>query len=82
MDVDQKKLTLFYYSTCPYCIKVIIFMKTHRIKIAMKNIRKSPDDALYLQKNTGRFTVPCLQIGDDFLHESKDIIHWFKKNLL
>jgi glutaredoxin len=41
----------------------------------------SNTEAMFAFKDlTGKTQVPCLMIGDKFMHESDDIIAWLDKN--
>ena len=74
------KLTLYYFSTCPYCHFVNRVIKDLNLFVDYKNIHE--DELAYekLVKDTGRSTVPCLYVDGNPMHESSDIIDWLQAN--
>jgi len=75
----MQDLTLYYMATCPYCQKVIGFMKKNDIEVPMKDINVGN----YRQELLGiggKTQVPCLVIDAKAMYESDDIIGWFKEN--
>ena len=71
---------LYYYPTCPYCIKVLSFMKKNNLAIPLKNIHEDPRYGHELIKIGGSRQVPCLVIDGKALYESDDIIAWLNNN--
>ena len=74
---------LYYFSSCPYCIKVRIALWFMRIEIAMKNILSSPKYKDELISGGGKKQVPCLRIENEngetrWIYESTDIIRYFR----
>ena len=88
MDTPKKfpNYELFYFRSCPFCIKAIVAMKLMGIKIPLRNIK---DDANYkseLIAGGGKKQVPCLKIKNEqgevqWMYESSDIISHFKNHL-
>lgn len=76
------KIELYYIPTCSYCQKVLNFIKQHNISIPLKDRDADPMVRNELIKIGGEPQVPCLVIDGKALYESKDIIDWFKKNLV
>jgi glutaredoxin len=72
-------LTLYYMPTCPFCQKVIAFMKKNDIEIPMKDINEGENRQELLMLG-GKTQVPCLVIDGKAMYESDDIITWFKDN--
>ncbi|MCC6759141.1 MAG: glutathione S-transferase N-terminal domain-containing protein [Candidatus Omnitrophica bacterium] len=72
-------LTLYYMPTCPFCQKVITFMKKNDIEIPMKDINEGENRQGLLMLG-GKTQVPCLVIDGKAMYESDDIITWFKDN--
>ena len=66
-------------SSCPYCSKVLNFMRQNHIELPLKD-RNDPRIAEELRKIGGKTQVPCLVIDGKALYESDDIIHWLKEN--
>lgn len=81
----MKDHTLYYFSTCPYCLKVIAYLKLKGIEVDTKNIRQDEMANKELMQGGGKTQVPCLRIttqdGDHWMYESDDIIDYFSKKL-
>lgn len=78
--VEKVTLVLYSRSQCPYCKKVIKFLKSVNKKIPIKDIGKDSSAAKELLKVGGKKQVPCLFINEEPLYESSDIIQWLKDN--
>ncbi|MCD4779561.1 MAG: glutathione S-transferase N-terminal domain-containing protein [Candidatus Omnitrophica bacterium] len=76
------ELTLYYMSTCPFCLKVLEFMDDNGIGIPVKDRNASAENLQELMKVGGKQQVPCLVINGKAMYESDDIIAWMKKKLL
>ncbi len=72
-------LVFYYLPTCPFCLKVMAFMKKNDIEIPLKDIN-AESHRQELMKIGGKTQVPCLIIDGKALYESEDIITWFKEN--
>lgn len=71
------KLILFIRPSCPYCQKVLSFLKRQNRTLPMRDIGDA--DALReLIRAGGKQQVPCLLIEGKALYESDDIIEWLK----
>ena len=75
------ELKLYISPTCPYCRKVVDFMKQHRISIPLVDRDFSPEHKQALLDVGGKTQVPCLIIDGKAMYESDDIIDWLKKEL-
>jgi glutaredoxin 3 len=73
-------LKLYYRPTCPYCAKVMDFMKQNNIITQLKNIEENPQSKEELISDGGKSQVPCLFIDEKPLYESDDIILWLQEN--
>ncbi len=73
-------LVLYYMPTCPFCQKVIAYMKKNDIEVPMKNTLSNQEFRQELLGIGGKTQVPCLVIDGKALYESDDIIVWFKEN--
>ena len=73
-------LVLYYMPTCPFCQKVISFMKKNDIEVTMKDTLGEQSYRQELLTIGGKTQVPCLVIDGKALYESDDIISWFKEN--
>lgn len=77
------KLELFKRDTCPYCVKVQLFIEELGVEnqIEQLDITKDPAARKRLVEVGGKQQVPCLFIDGKPLYESKDIINWIEENL-
>ena len=73
------KLELYYKPTCPYCQKVLTFMKTAGISLPLQDISSSEEARQTLIRVGSKQQVPCLFIDGKAMYESDDIIEFFKK---
>jgi len=70
------QITLYYSPQCPYCQKVLSYMRQEGIQIPMKNVkadRKAKDE---LQEIGGHLVVPCLIVNGTAIYDANDIIDW------
>jgi len=74
-------LKLYYFPSCPYCQIVLSTISKLEIDVRLINIHQDPEERSYLYEKTGRYTVPCLFINEEPMHESYDIIEWLEKNI-
>lgn len=73
----MSKLILYIRPSCPYCQKVLLFLKRENRTLTMRDIGDA--DALRdLIRIGGKQQVPCLLINGKALYESDDIIEWLK----
>jgi glutaredoxin len=76
-------LTLYYFSTCPYCKKVLNVIDENDLdQIELKNINQDQEAEEELIEVGGKRQVPCLFIDGEPLYESDDIVDWLKSNLV
>jgi glutaredoxin len=85
-QVDQqcKKLALYHFKTCPFCIKVRHEMARLSLPIALRDAQHDAKHRDDLLKGGGKIQTPCLQITDDrgnvqWLYESNDIIKYLQQ---
>lgn len=77
----MKELKLYYMERCPFCKKVIQYMKRNNIEdVEMVDIEADPKNKDELIELGGMYQVPMLLIDGKPLYESDDIIKWFKEN--
>ena len=53
---------LYIMSTCPYCRKVLLFMKQQGIELPLRDITAEPEARDTLERIGGKVQVPCLFI--------------------
>jgi len=84
IDEQTKKLALYEFKACPFCVKVRRAMKRQSLNIDRfdaKRCDKSKDELL---NGGGKVKVPCLRIEDEqgqvqWMYESSDIIAYLNK---
>ena len=89
-ELNDKKtmdLSLYDFSTCPFCIKVRRFMHENNIHIEILDAANNETHKSDLLAYGGKQQVPCLRIpqqdsDDIWLYESDDIISYLKKQIL
>ena len=73
---------LFYFDTCPFCIKVRFALWKMGIKVKMKDNMLKPSNKAELIAGGGKKQVPCLRIEKnneiEWLYESDAIIEYFQ----
>ena len=75
---QQPNLTLYIGLGCPFCTKVTRFMNNKGIDIPIKDIWHDEQARKELVALTGKTQVPCLQIDDQGMLESDDIIDYLR----
>lgn len=86
---DRKRLKgheLYYFTSCPYCIKVRLALRWMGLKMPLKDIRLDATNKAALIAGGGKKQVPCLRIENDkdgvrWLYESGDIIRYLRQQL-
>ena len=76
----DKDLLLYIMPGCPYCSKVLRFMKERGIEVPLRSTSEPGARAELIEKG-GKFQAPCLFIDGAPLYESDDIIAWLGANL-
>ncbi|MGZ3652202.1 MAG: glutathione S-transferase N-terminal domain-containing protein [Bdellovibrionota bacterium] len=85
IDAALRKLSLYQYEACPFCVKVRRFMKASSITVPIRNAQKDPFRSELLSKG-GKLQVPCLKIEEDdgsvkWLYESRDIVSFLQNRI-
>lgn len=83
IDNDTKKLSLYQFKTCPFCIKTRRAIKRLSLNIPLHDAQH--DDTLREQLLTGggKIKVPCLKVTDEqgnatWMYESNAIIQYLQ----
>ncbi len=76
----MEELKLFVMESCPFCKKVMSYLKRNNLSVEILDINKDLKNKEELERIGGKVQVPMLLIGDKPLYESSDIIDWFKAN--
>ena len=66
-------MILYYRPTCPYCQRVLSFMRERDIQLELRDT-SSADARAELVRIGGKSQVPCLVIDGSAMYESADII--------
>jgi glutaredoxin len=82
-DDVMNKMSLYYFPSCPFCVKVLRAIDQLGIEgIELRDKRAEPKYADELKAATGITMVPCLRIeregGDEWMHESDDIVRYLQ----
>lgn len=77
IQASLRKMSLYQYEACPFCVKVRRFMRREAIELPLKNALKEPFRGELLSGG-GKLQVPCLKIENDdgttqWMYESNDI---------
>ena len=84
-DTASKKLALYQYAACPFCVKVRWAMRRQGISIPLMDAKRNAQYAKELVEGGGHLKVPCLRIEKDdgseqWMYESSDIIDYIVKH--
>ncbi|MDX2503170.1 MAG: glutathione S-transferase N-terminal domain-containing protein [Gammaproteobacteria bacterium] len=85
MDQRTGNLSLYQFSSCPFCIKVRRQIKRQSLKIPLLDAQHDQQYREALLTGGGEVKVPCLQIVSDsgevtWMYESNDIIQYLQDN--
>ena len=82
VDQELKKLAIYQFEACPFCIKVRRALKRLDLEIELKDVLRDERAAAELQVGGGQMQVPCLRIqeasGVRWMYESSDIIAYLE----
>lgn len=81
VDAQTRRLALYHYPACPFCIKVRRVMHRLSLDIELRNAQGPGEYRETLRREGGRVMVPCLRIEQEdgsvrWLYESDDIIEY------
>jgi glutaredoxin len=84
IDAQTRKLALYQYAACPFCVKVRRAMKRSALKIETRDAKRSEQFKAELLAGGGQLKVPCLRIEDEsgdvrWMYESGDIISYLEQ---
>lgn len=77
---DNPSLRLYYLPWCPYCQKVLSYLKKINKTVPLENLQKNLTAKADLIRIGRKSQVPCLIINDYPLYESDAIIKWLSEN--
>lgn len=84
-DAATRRLSLYEFRGCPYCLKVRWAIRRLQLHIELRDATNDMSHRLALIEQGGRFQAPCLRIeqedgGTRWLYESSDIIRYLEKH--
>lgn len=84
VDACTRKLALYHFPTCPFCLKSRRVMKRLSLDIELRDARNDALHRAALVAGGGKPQVPCLLITDDngqqtWLYESDAINAYFNR---
>lgn len=87
IDALTKKLSIYQFSACPFCVKVRRQLRKNSLNIELRDAKNNTEHKEELTRKGGKYKVPCLRIetktGDiKWLYESNDIISYLKTELM
>ena len=82
IDAESRKLSLYQYQACPFCVKVRRGLKRHGVAVNIHDAKGAAAKTELLACG-GEIKVPCLKIerddGDvEWLYESQNIINYIE----
>ena len=81
----MEQLALYYYETCPYCVRVLDVIQELGLDVELRNIIHEPAYRDELVAARGRSTVPVLRLTaenkDQWMPESRDIIRYLRDHV-
>ena len=78
---DSPSLELFVMQRCPFCRRVLAYMRHASIDIPLRDIDADSSAREELLTKGGKTQVPCLFIDGEALYESEDIVYWLSENV-
>lgn len=85
VDDFSKRMALYQFETCPFCVKVRRAARRMNLKLATKDARGDAKARDELLREGGQRQVPCLRIEHggkvQWLYESSEIIAYLEREL-
>lgn len=84
IDAQTKKIELYQYPACPFCVKVRRAIKRNGLNIETRDVKRNDKFKEELVKGAGQLKVPCLRIEEEngdvrWMFESNDIISYLEQ---
>lgn len=83
VDERIKKLSLYEFHTCPFCVKVRRALRKLNLNVELRDAKKEEAGQELLNQG-GKRKVPCLRIEESgqvkWMYESKDIIAYLQNS--
>lgn len=77
--MTESKYTLYVLDGCPFCTKVLTYMKEHGIELPVVSITGNEAARAELVRVGGKAQCPCLFIDGKPMYESGDIVDYLAK---
>lgn len=76
--MKNRKIKLYQFVLCPFCIKVRRFLDENNIEYEKVNVARDRKDKMrkFLFEKSGVKTVPVIEIDGKYIGESDDIIEY------
>jgi len=78
VEKEIKKLSIYQFKLCPFCIKTRRAMHKLNLPIKLLDAKNDVESRTALLEQGGKIKVPCLRISDEngekWMYESGDII--------
>lgn len=74
------EVTLYYSPQCPYCQKVLTYLRKNKLDIPMKNVKIDNPARKELEEIGGHLIVPCLIVNDQAIYNAGNIIEWLSEH--
>lgn len=86
VEAELKKLSLYQFFACPFCIKTRRAMYKMNLPIVKRNASQGSPFRDELLEGGGKIQTPCLRIetddGVEWLYESSEIISYLEKRFV
>ena len=86
VEAELKKLSLFQFFACPFCIKTRRAMYKMNLPVVKRNASQGSPFREELLQGGGKVQTPCLRIEKDgaveWLYESSAIINYLEKRFV
>jgi glutaredoxin len=84
IDEQTKKIELYQYPACPFCVKVRRAIKRNGLNIETRDVKHNDKFKEELVQGGGQLKVPCLRIEEEngdvrWMYESGDIISYLEQ---
>ena len=80
ISTEKPRLLLIYSPRCPYCQKVLAFLKKQNKAIPLCNVLEQRECVTKLYDLGKKGIVPCLLIDEVPLFDAEAIIDWLQEN--
>ena len=84
VDAATRRLSLYLFAACPYCLKVRWAIRRLQLHIDLRDAANDPTHREDLLEDGGKYQTPCLRIEEEsgetrWMYESADIIRYLER---